>query len=268
MRYLYAFILTAMSLPVFATIVEHHGFVQDDWNNGYPEQRYHFVLDKIIEIYTPIIEAKGGTFHILRDWGDGSVNAWAWRIADEYHLEVPGGMSRFHLINEEAFILVVCHEIGHHLAGHPIKKNSTWASAEGQSDYFATNDCLKRVLKTDLLMHRPNDRYAHKKCSQIYLDPNETLICHINAELSEMAIRFSQRMRRTRRPGRTLPVKLHKRDESVVSRIYWKHPKAQCRLDTMFEGALCSKQSLVLKKNCIDSTKRFQGSRPLCWYSF
>ncbi|MCJ8278232.1 MAG: hypothetical protein MJK18_15435, partial [Bdellovibrionales bacterium] len=97
-----------------ASVGTHYVTVdRNKFDNGYKEERYHFILDKVIEIYRPLIKDRNGTFDIMRDWSDGAVNMWAWRWGDEYWLEVPGGMARYHLINEEAFLMSVCHEIGH-----------------------------------------------------------------------------------------------------------------------------------------------------------
>ena len=258
MRYLYAFILTAMSLPVFATIVEHHGFVQDDWNNGYPEQRYHFVLDKIIEIYTPIIEAKGGTFHILRDWGDGSVNAWAWRIADEYHLEVPGGMSRFHLINEEAFILVVCHEIGHLLGGAPAR-NST-ISLEGQADYFASTHCMKRILP-QLEAYKPVE--ASDDIIRLCEKSQDSSICiRTLAGAQALSNYFSWIVKEP------FP-EISRESGVVVSRTITSHPPAQCRLDTYKRGAFCKarEEYVSFEDANLGYCHQPQNKRPQCWYA-
>ena len=138
----------------YSTSIARHAVVGDDvafilsndYDNGYPEQKYTYVLDTFIEVYTPIIAKRGGTFHILRDFKDGSVNAWAWRIGSEYHLEVPGGMSKYYLITEEGFIATICHELGHLLAGSPTKGQGGNISVEGQSDYFSSSKCLSRML--------------------------------------------------------------------------------------------------------------------------
>ena len=52
-------------------------------------------------------------------------------------------------LNLEQFLFIYCHELGHFIGGAPFKKNpgSTWASTEGQADYWATSVCLRRTLK-------------------------------------------------------------------------------------------------------------------------
>ncbi len=85
----------------------------DKWDNGYPESRYQSVLAKVKDLYAPLIQGLGGELIFIADWTDGAVNMWAERLGDSYILEVPGGFPRYYLINEEAFLLTICHELGH-----------------------------------------------------------------------------------------------------------------------------------------------------------
>ena len=116
---------------------------QSRYDNGYPETRYHFIIEKFKEIFSPIINEQGGTLIVFSDWTDGAVNMWAGRIENEYRLEIPGGFSRFYLINEDAFILTICHELGHLLGGEP---SSYDISFEGQADYYSSFKCAERVF--------------------------------------------------------------------------------------------------------------------------
>jgi hypothetical protein len=59
-------------------------------------------------------------------------------------------------LTRDAFILLLCHELGHHFGGVPRKQlgpdspatagKDRWASAEGQSDFYATAVCAKRIF--------------------------------------------------------------------------------------------------------------------------
>lgn len=64
-----------------------------------------------------------------------------------------GGLARHKITNADGFALVVCHETGHHLGGFPRNKNilgqQVWSSNEGQSDYFATMKCFRRVMEKE-----------------------------------------------------------------------------------------------------------------------
>ena len=58
-----------------------------------------------------------------------------------------GGLARHKLVTPDGFALVACHEMGHHLGGAP--RRGGWASNEGQSDYYATTKCARRIWAED-----------------------------------------------------------------------------------------------------------------------
>jgi hypothetical protein len=73
--------------------------------------------------------------------------------------------------------------------------------------------------------------------------------------------------------GKTGDVDYKTPDNNVVMRTYDGHPRAQCRLDTYFQGALCDKASNLDFSNtdpavgaCIKRDGYTQGLRSLCWY--
>lgn len=258
----------SVSISFFATIksqknikpLVHHYVTmgENDYDNGYPEWKYHEVLDKFIEVYEPIIVAKGGTFHIQRDWYDGAVNAWAWRIGQEYHLEVPGGMSRYHLINEEAFVMVICHELGHILGGAPASKYEI--SYEGQSDYFAASHCIKRMLP---------EIKAYKNLTP---DNESTQLCQNNQQCHRALLGAKSLANYFAFLDGTKNLSLLNESKSVVKKTKKDHPSSQCRLDTMKRGYLCpvTPQDSVSyqddKLGSCHSSFHFEFARPQCWY--
>ena len=61
-------------------------------------------------------------------------------------------------------------------------------------------------------------------------------------------------------------------DTNVVDTTNTRHPAAQCRLDTYFQGGLCDKTIAEevgrdpLAGTCNRSENYIDGVRPLCWY--
>ena len=62
-------------------------------------------------------------------------------------------------------------------------------------------------------------------------------------------------------------------DQNVVSATNDEHPAAQCRLDTYFQGSLCSKAYTIDMSmtdpavgGCVASQGYTSGMRPQCWY--
>jgi len=75
---------------------------------------------------------------IDKHWEDGTVNAYASENGNNDVISMFGGLARHPAITPDAFYLVACHEIGHHLGGAPKKGNTQWASNEGQADSVNT----------------------------------------------------------------------------------------------------------------------------------
>lgn len=211
--------------------------LDDKYNNGYTEARYESVLDQVIELYSPVIVALGGSFHILRDWSDGAVNMWAFKLGSEYWLEIPGGMSRYNLISEEGFLMSICHELGHLLGGAPFKGNGD-ISLEGQSDHFAGRDCIDFVLENI------------EPFKEIKLDPEVVGFCadlvgrkdcerSVSGALSLTS--YYAELEKVPAPKISTPSKV------VVGETLRTHPPAQCRLDSFLAGYLGIK-------------------RPACWF--
>ena len=122
--------------------------------------------------------------------------------------------------------------------------NSTllsWASVEGQADYFATSQCLPAIYannyETKALAGGPDDKYevASKRCAQ------ESCV---RSSLAGLAI---ARVFASMREGLEWP-DLSKEDTSRTSTTLQDHPKPQCRLDTYIAGANSEE-------------------RPMCWFA-
>jgi hypothetical protein len=194
-----------------------------------------------------------------------------------------GGLARHETITEDGMSLVVCHEIGHHIGGAPKKGGSaggwgggagasTWASNEGQADYFATLKCLRKSFLNDdniaivSLMTVPKALTdACKKSSKN--DKEDNALC-IRTSMAGKSVSdlFSVL-------GRLPATKFETPDSKVVTKTDDNHPKAQCRLDTYFQGSLCEigmnedvSQKEEVKGTCHGSLGHKVGLRPLCWF--
>lgn len=130
------------------------------------------------------------------------LNAEVTKNENQIVIQVWGGMLGHENLDENAFKLLLCHEIGHVLGGAPLKSKGGWSSTEGQSDYFTGLECAHKLGLNDIEFQE-----AALKLASIY---------------AEVA--------REPKP------KLDSCDESVVTRINYGYPKVQCRLDTMISG--------------------------------
>ena len=130
--------------------------------NGISEEEFNKAIDEVEQIYAPIVASMGGKLNIERNWTDGTVNAYASQSGKTWKVAMFGGLARHETVTKDAMALVVCHEIGHHIGGAPKKGGSagggwwggssgasSWASNEGQADYFATLKCLRKAWIND-----------------------------------------------------------------------------------------------------------------------
>ncbi len=253
--------------------------------NTISEDQFNALIDKVEAIYAPIVASKGAKLEISRKWTDGTVNAYASQSGKTWQIAMFGGLARHKTITEDGMSLVVCHELGHHLGGAPKKGGSagggwwgggssatSWASNEGQSDYFATLKCLRKAFLNDdnarIVAALKAPETLISACKLNYAsDAAETNLC-IRMGMAGKSV--SDLFSDLARSGET---KFDSPDAKVVSSTNDSHPAAQCRLDTYFQGALCDisfnedvSDTDEVKGTCHPSLGSKIGTRPLCWF--
>lgn len=245
-------------------------------NSGLSHSEYNAVIDKVLRVYRPIAWSYGGNLKVNRKWESDVVNAGTYREdnTNNWILNLYGGMARHPLITPDGYASVVCHEIGHHIGGAPkkiIHDKKIWASTEGQSDYFATLKCLRKVFRKDdnkkiiEAMHVPSK--VRSSCEEAFPTKWEHALC---IRISMAGLSISNVMAQSRE----LPLTdFETPDQTMVDTTTNYHPVPQCRLDTYFQGAICevSSRKDVSQKNevtgtCHKKLKHENGLRPACWY--
>lgn len=260
------------------------GFVEENNMNipvgatagGLSQAEFDQVLDGVQAVYGPIVAAKGGTLQIRRLWNDGTVNASAMRYGKTWAVNMYGGLARHPAITPEGFALVACHEVGHHVGGTPKADDgwfSSWASNEGQSDYFAALKCLRKVFTSeDNLAWFENsnlDPYLVAECASQFSSPEEQALC---ARTSMAGMSTAELFRDLKKE--TSPATFETPDQNVVAVTDNSHPGTQCRLDTYFQGSICTADLQTdLNDNdyregtCSTAMGFTKGFRPRCWFS-
>ena len=240
------------------------------------EVEFNAVIDKVVKVYEPIIAAEGAKLDVARNWNDGTVNAYASRSGNTWNVHMFGGLARHEAITSDGFALVVCHEIGHHIGGAP-KKTSwggmvRWATNEGQADYWATLKCLRKAWRGEdhaaVLATLEVPETVVDSCAAQFTDSDERLICQRGAMAGLSTAKLFQALRnQSTAPDFTTP------DANEVSKTNHNHPETQCRLDTYFQGAICSLSEMVDVDQedasagvCNRSAGDLTGVRPLCWF--
>lgn len=241
--------------------------------NNITEESFNTFINLLYSHYSPIVKELGATLVFDRRWRSGMVNAYARRKHSErWEIIMHGGLARHKLLSHDGFALVICHELGHHLAGAP--KNTTgpsWASNEGQSDYFATLKCFRRVFENEnnaeviSKMNVPD--IARDQCASAYSLQTDRDLCIRSVMAGKNLAVFMASVKKTSIPHLATPT------NKIVRATYSSHPAAQCRLDTYFHGALCAKSIEEKLSNinasdgaCNRSDNMDVGVRPLCWF--
>lgn len=247
--------------------------VGDKAANNMTKEMFLDAISRVSTVYAPIVKQKGGNLVMNNRWDDNTVNASAQQSGSTWQVNMYGGLARHPLVTVDGFMMVVCHELGHHIGGAPRKGGfgSAWASNEGQSDYWAGLKCMRRVLEKEdniaVVAKMEIDAEATAKCQQIYKSESEIALCQrISMAGKSLAMLLGEL-------GGNSNVKFHTPDTTKVSRTNDNHPQAQCRLDTYFQGTLCDKDILddvdgkdALKGVCLKKDGFELGMRPLCWY--
>ena len=231
---------------------------------------YEVIVEKIQKLFYEELHRDQATLKVNYFLKSSTVNASASREGNEWRINFYGGLLKHKAFDLDIFSVFLCHELGHHLAGSPFKfypdSQWSWISAEGQADYFVTNICLKRLLSDEdnafYLNEKSIPNEADIGCNQKFTDYSERSLCIRSTVMSQKMALFLHSLKRSRRaPKPKLPV-LSGPDTTTVVSTYTMHPSPQCRLDTFFQGALCTLHSL----NCPQGEGKYSGARPRCWY--
>jgi hypothetical protein len=239
------------------------------------KKEFQRLIDSVKRVYVPIFKKQRMNFKIEHLWEDKQVNAFAGVKGSDRYILLYGGYARHKLMTKDAYLSVVCHEIGHHLGGFPRKTNNGWSSSEGQADYFSTLKCMKEVLRRDSENQEMANKLAlvlpeevQKQCKFQFPDINDYNICLRSAKAAEEHGIVIADMK-----GENTAVSLMTPSLEHDSSTNLKHPSSQCRADTKFQGALCNVSTSVpldlhdeVKGACHFNNFNILGNRPSCWF--
>ena len=232
LRFIVSVIVSLWSVIAFSDLPENDLWREDSLfqvKNDINDMSFNYVVDQMQKLYAPIVRYFGATLIITGDWADPTVNAYTYRDGDNWHIDIFGGLARRQEMTLDALQLVICHELGHQIAGVPLKG---WASAEGQSDYYATHVCGKKVF-------------------------SGSRIRNLDASLALASLLAT--LGNQKKPSFETP------DRTVVSKTNLMHPKAQCRLDTYYAGAVCN---MKWDDKIVPRAYNYVcDNRPKCWYA-
>lgn len=259
-------------------------------SSGLSKAEYDTVLDEfeaVMTLETSRVD-NGALLVIERKWDNSEVNAMAYQSGNYRYVSMFGGLARHPNTTTDVLRLVACHELGHHIGGAPKKASggiwgwggASWASNEGQSDYYASMKCFRRlviegrknnlaVAGPDLSIFPANEvQYAKNECAKSFSDSLDQEIC-VRASMGGFSIGLLFSSFSSNGPV----ISLKTPNPRVVSSTDDNHPQSQCRTDTYFQGAVCevSYRNDVSTSDanfgtCNRKDNHTRGLRPLCWF--
>ncbi len=222
---------------------------EDDINakSGITKEVFEKVIAAGLKIYKPIATANNESLSIKNNWDDATVNANCSRYFGSVTINMYGGLARREEVNMEGFALVLCHELGHAYGGRPYISDWQKMSAEGQSDYYGTHDCLRKVLPTLWAEEGKEDgfveAYPETKCAEVFgANSADYAMCLRQLSGSQSLGNLLAAIKQEPVPSFETP------DQTVVEETNLSYPATiQCRVDTYHNGTL-------------------NMDRPKCWF--
>lgn len=150
---------------------------------------------------------------------------------------------------------ILCHELGHLLGGSPKKTNSTWASTEAQSDFFASAVCLRRLIEKDpklssfTIEDQSEFEILDSKCHDLKAVKREVSMCRRVGRIGHKMILTIYEFMNV--PGFPKP-KFVDQSKEISSGNKNQYPTLTCRMDVVLHGALCL-NSKCAKPSCLRS---------------
>lgn len=286
-------LLLGLSLPAQATFIPPGELSYENIVSVGPanmdEAEFNAILGGIDKAYAPVVAMHGGKLKINGGWKNEKLNAAATQSGGSWIVEITGGLARRPELSKDGFALIACHELGHHLGGFPYDARGgfggVWAAAEGQSDYFSTQICARKLWKEDLELNATYrtsaPEFVRAACDVVWSTSDEQNLCYrismgVESMTRTMAILMKKPIPQFETP-----------DPAVVTKTNTSHPAVQCRLDTAWAGSLCAvtgEESLIPGKrsagskdgidaereaamnSCLEAFYHQHGRRPLCWF--
>ena len=237
---------------------------------GVSLEEYEALMAQISTLYSPVFAGKGAVLVFENNWDDGTVNAYADRDGNKWLIKLYGGMARHHEMTRDAYALVLCHEVGHHIGGMPFRGYPAWAASEGQSDYFATTKCMREMFLNDdnatIVGRMTIPSVVTSECASSWPNKLDRMIFVRSAMAAQALLRAFDDIGNDSNADFSTP------DRSVISSTETYYPENQCRLDTYFNGAVCLADKAIEmswtneKQGTCHQTTTTRGVRPLCWF--
>lgn len=236
------------------------------------------ILSCFAKFYGELLKASGHTLTVHVKTDGETEEASADSNGKEMSITVSAAFLRSPRLSDDGLRFTLCHELGHLLGGAPRRNvpfewdgptapdGLSFMSSEGQSDYYAGRECMRKFLKNQKQQKgRPQKTYFSKRltrmCTEAWQnDAADIAICERTGEGAYNMLQLTKDFDISFETPST---------EAVKATILDEYPARQCRLDTALAGALCRQQNpLIFDFNDanVNECPEPTGTRPPCWY--
>ena len=230
--------------------------------------------DAIFEVFQNTYKRKFSELNLsleITEDPNTAFGAFAEREGNVARIRINQGTRYHQRLNPNLYAMILCHELGHHLGGAPRFADS-WASVEGEADYFATLKCW-RTIETSLpsfLTMDPIDSDSIKiqnDCISSYSTDSQTRI------KCQHALNTALQLTKVLAGLSGFSATGLNSDATSTSRVSTTFPFANepvCRWLTFRSGGLCPASSdLDVEAQYGACTTQFAplSARPVCWFA-
>ncbi len=234
------------------------------------------ILSCFENFYGKLLKASGLSLVVNIKTDGETEEASADSNGKEMSITVSAAFLKSPRLSDDGLRFTLCHELGHLLGGAPRRHvpfewggptapdGLSFMSSEGQADYYAGRECMRKLLKYDRLQKIYFSDFSGrliKLCSQAWKNNKDDIeICVRTAEGAYNMLQLTKDFDISFETPSTEVVKVTILDE---------YPARQCRLDTALAGALCrQKNPLIFDFNEVNVNEcpELTGARPPCWY--
>ena len=284
--------LGLLAIPAKATFVPENEIKYQALTQG-PSQvtqdEFNLRIAQLQNTFAASVTRFGGKLSIEGDWKNEKIVAQASQMFGTWRIQFSGGLARRPELTPDGMTLIVCHEVGHLIGGFPFVGGNPFMgsgiASEGEADYFSTHFCAKKLWGADAARNseyrQTIQRFAKEKCDLVYVNAPDQDLCYRTVAGAESVIATMASLKKEDMPSFQTP------DPNIVTSNNPDHPAPQCRMDTVFQGSLCStyfNELIIPGKNasggptgteaekqaamnsCTKLSEYSIGLRPTCWF--
>lgn len=133
---------------------------------------FNEIPNNILKVMSKEIKDSGLSINLNLNWQSETKNAGANRSDNKGIINLYGGYARIQEVTKESFALTTCHELGHLVATQYRVMPTLKYASESESDYFATNICLKKYFKS-FPSNRAANEWQIEKCKNSNLEDKD-----------------------------------------------------------------------------------------------